>query len=81
MLVPRQALEPIAYCTVVPVPRDHCWHVTVAECPFCGQPHYHGGGSLSEPPNLGLRVGHCATGADRSYRLVLRAAEPGLEPA
>src|SRR5262245_40090053 len=54
---------------------EDVWLWVIERCPFCGEEHVHGGGSLDGNPRrlLGYRVAHCGDDAvirvDR-YRLV-----------
>lgn len=60
-LTGTEANATIAYCIVTPY-RDRnnaLWQIAIPECPYCGATHFHGGGPLTGPPNLGLRVPHC----------------------
>ena len=55
-------------------PRDRIWVLEVAECPYCGKRHEHGGGSVEGPPALGFRAPHCFRRvAPGDYELVERA--------
>ena len=38
------------------------WSVKVG-CPFCRKVHKHGGGYVTEKPNLGHRGSHCGLGS------------------
>ena len=49
--------------------RDPYWILDVAQCPFCGKDHNHGGGSLDHPPALGFRLSHCLK-QPRDYELI-----------
>jgi hypothetical protein len=40
------------------------------QCPYCGDLHQHGGGSLAGPPDLGDRFSHCVFAEPRGYELV-----------
>ena len=45
--------------------------VVYVQCPHCGDRHNHGGGPVSEPPDLGLRGSHCLyPEGDADYVLV-----------
>lgn len=49
--------------------------LVIPECPFCGETHTHGGGSLENPDApfslQGHRVSHCADGLSRGYFVVI----------
>lgn len=55
--------------------RGHIWLLHIDECPFCGEPHMHGGGD-GKKPDAGYRRSHCS-GLRQDYRLVL-PERPGL---
>ena len=54
----------------------------VASCPFCGEHHTHGGGSLDGDPRklLGGRVAHCSTGSGGVYELFDTTSLVCMEP-
>lgn len=54
--------------------RSQVWTLTL-QCPYCGDPHMHGGGSGPEP-DYGYRVAHCLAGGPPDYRLI--PGPPGM---
>jgi hypothetical protein len=64
----REGGQPVALCTVRPSdpPYTH-WEVIIPVCPYCGQPHSHSGGLLTEAPSVYHKLSHCEGG--RGYFL------------
>jgi|GEM_PF-5324537 len=52
--------------------RDRIWTLTIARCPYCGKPHYHGGGD-GDTPSFGHRGAHCINHSNNSRGYILIA--------
>jgi hypothetical protein len=47
------------------------WDLVITACPYCGQPHWHGGGPIANPPDGGHRLSHCKDPDNPGYILVV----------
>ena len=61
---------PVVCASVEQYRRQYLLYIT---CPYCGERHQHGGGSMAEDPreNAGHRLSHCvrSVAGDRGYIL------------
>lgn len=73
LLVPAAADDPVVRARRVTPRRARC-AVLEIQCPFCGAPHWHGGGT-SPGDGDGHRLAHCDRGG-RGAGYVLREVRP-----
>lgn len=57
------------------------WSLHLAACPYCGEPHLHGGGMAYEHPqdHAGHRASHCLEPVSGDVGYILRIVEDGFD--